>query len=85
MKRTKRLTKLHTLLVNKVDWDDATRFQVQRYLMDNLSWPGMLTFVDLAGCELGGKLLFKTDAVKLLHERSPNEVLHAWNRWRERR
>ena len=82
----KRLTKLHALLVNRVDWDDETWFQVERYLLDNLSWPAMLTFVSLAGgYELGDRVMFKTDAVKLLHQLPPHEVLHAWNRWRERR
>ena len=81
-----RLTKLHLLLAEKTEWDDATWFRTERYLRDNLSRPRMLLFVGLAGCEPAGDArFFKTDAVKLLHDIPPSDVLRAWDRWRERR
>jgi hypothetical protein len=79
-------TKLHVLLADKIAWDDTTWFQVERYLIDNTSRPGMLVLVDLAGCKpTGAARYFKTDAVKLLHNIAPEDVLHAWERWRETR
>jgi hypothetical protein len=43
-------TKLHELLDHKTAWDDQTWFESERYLISNLSRPGMLLFVELAGC-----------------------------------
>lgn len=81
-----RQTKLHMLLVDKTAWDDSTWFQVERYLIENTSRPGMLVLVDLAGCEpTGAARYFKTDAVKLLRGRRPRDVLKAWDVWRARR
>ena len=81
-----RLTKLHILVVGKTKWDDPTWFQVERYLVENMTVPGMLMLVNLAGCEpAGAARSFKTHAAKLLREVPPHDVVHAWNRWRARR
>ena len=81
-----RTTKLHGLLTNLDRWDERTWFEAERYLIDNMSVPGMMVLVGLAGCEpTGAALYFKTDAVKLLHEVRPAQVLTAWDQFRRLR
>jgi hypothetical protein len=65
-------------LEGKTVWDDITWFQAQRYWLDHFTRLGMQLFVILAGCDPSrAARYFKTDAVKLLHEILPREVLHA--------
>ena len=81
-----RTTKLHALLAHDEPLDDVTWFRVERYLLENMSRPGLLRFVDLAGCtRTGAARYFKTDAVKLLRDVPPREVLRTWDEWRARR
>ena len=84
--RAGRPTKLHLLLGQQEQWDEQTWFQTQRYLIDNLSRPGLFELVDLAGCErVDAARFFKTDAVKLLLRVPPRVVLAAWDLSRTRR
>jgi hypothetical protein len=77
---------LDTRKRDKRSWDDDTWFQAERYLLDNLSLPAMLEFVDLAGCErTSGGWTFKTEAVKALRHLPPRDVLRTWDAWRTRR
>jgi len=76
-------TRLHTLLEDKSVWDDTTWFQAQRYLLDHFTRLGMELFVILAGCDPSGEAsYFKTDAVRLLRDLPPTEMLRAWEVWR---
>lgn len=93
--RLARLLKLHVVMIFRLgpgvsmteSLADIRRLvQVERYLLENLGRPEMLTFVQLAGREPTGPAgYFKTDAVKLLRERPPHELLKIWADWRTTR
>ncbi len=85
MARRQHLTKLHGLLGPEDEWNDETWFQSERYLLDRLNLVQMRDLVESAVGELPYGWLFKTDAVKLLHELPSPRVLFAWELWRARR
>jgi hypothetical protein len=81
--RGQKSTRLHVLLDDKTAWNDSSWFRAQRYLLDHFNRLGMQLFVILAGCNPSGSARSsKTDAVKLLRERTPRDVLGAWDVWR---
>ena len=83
--RRQKTTRLQTLLEDKTAWDDTTWFQAQGYLLDHFTRLGMQLFVTLAGCDPSSSArYFKTDAVKLLRDLPPTEVVRAWEVWRRR-
>jgi hypothetical protein len=76
-------TKLHRLLVDVDHYDDMTWFQAERYLLGRLTEPQAQIFIRLAGIEPEGTAsYFKTDAIKLLHDLRPAQLLAVWDKWR---